>query len=271
MPINRARTPAQLIGAENHACRDDLDDKELVRAHLQSLRAMDEYRGVHIVLLVEANTPTAQTVSREFANYPNVSIASDEHREYGVWTSETMKRFYAFRFNEKLADRALCYHAHFVSANPFLPGTMSPAAKASATRKELERQLYAFQRIVLMPRALTGARRHIYSGKNDGEGHNSARRKDDLCMVCRAKRDEVTLPQALLMALYWSGEERNGKLRGTPNSKAAAANGTLRDASTRLLVDPLLERREDAALLAAATHGGTLAGHKRRRGDNDDA
>ncbi len=79
-----------------------------MRAHVRALRATECFARTRIVLIPEANLANeAQEIGEEFVGWNGTRVLSSGQREYGVWTSDTTKKMYVFRFDEKLNERGV--------------------------------------------------------------------------------------------------------------------------------------------------------------------
>ena len=165
----------------------------LCRAHVRGLRQLACFRGSRIVLIPETNLDVVQDIAEDLLNSEaGISVLCARVGRYGVVTLESNKGMYVDAVNKRLAENAIVYHGHVVSANPFTAVNTTPGERVARARKEFERQLRSFRRIMVLPKALLSAIRIAHSGRADKDNQRSSRMRDDLTL-------------ALMLGVYWSG------------------------------------------------------------------
>lgn len=172
---------------------DGTERRKLCRAHLRGLRQIPCFRSSRIVVVPETNLDVVQDIAEDLLNSEaGVSVLCARRGRYGVLTLESNKGMYVDAVNKRLAENAICYHSHVVSANPFTAANTPAIERVAKARKEFERQLRSFRRIMVLPKALLSAIRIAHSGRADKDNKRSGRMRDDMTL-------------ALALGIHWSG------------------------------------------------------------------
>jgi len=170
--------------------------KSFCGAHLLGLRQSGCFRSSHVIVVVECNLDASQYIgSYLMAIDGNTSVVAGTPGRYGVITLPGNRGLYVDSMHRRMAEDALVYHGTLVCANPF--GKANAGERVAAARKEFERQLRSFRRVMLLPKSLLSAIRIAHSGSADKDNHRAPGMRDDMVM-------------ALLLGVFWSGHDLAG-------------------------------------------------------------
>jgi len=165
----------------------------MCRAHVRGLRQVPCFRQSKIVLVPESNLDVTQDISEDLlATEPGLTVLAGRENRYGVRTGSGSHEQYVNSVSKRFAEGAVSYHKTIVTANPFADANTPPSERVAAARKEFERQLRSFRKVMLLPKSILSAVRVAHSGRVGKGNERSARLRDDMCM-------------AFILGVFWSG------------------------------------------------------------------
>lgn len=158
---------------------------QLVNAHLNALRSLEEFASCRFRLIIENLADQAQVLARKVLKHrtdSEIVCSLATPTRYGCYTVPGIKDRYVFRLREIIGQNALWFAANLVSANPY-EAQLTRVELARRTRETFERQAYAFRMIFNVPLSLLANVSIVYSGKGDQEKKRTNRARDDLIMA----------------------------------------------------------------------------------------
>jgi hypothetical protein len=110
-------------------------------------------------------------------------VRMKEGRDYGVWTSFTMKSGYAAAGRARINDRSVRFMAEHVCTNPFARSSATAKDIRDASREELFKQLSTVREVATSPVSAFQQQKFSVSGKVGEDGKIVRGQNDDLAMV----------------------------------------------------------------------------------------
>lgn len=152
------------------------------------------FRQSKIIVIPECNLGNeAPEIAEDLlATQHGVTILSGKENRYGVRTGTNSHAQYVAAVTKRFAEHAVAYHHTLVTANPFSSADTTPAERVASARKEFERQLRSFRKVMLLPKSILSSIRIAHSGRVGKDNERSGRLRDDMCM-------------AFILGVFWSG------------------------------------------------------------------
>ena len=182
--FTHARTRLQIVGLESWPTKTPSQPRQILYAHLDALRRMEQFRDCRFLLVPEANLGDQAQLLAQMAlrRYRDVDVLCQHSECYGIFTKPGDPEKYVARMRNKFSEDGVFFNDKIVSVNPYRTNATNKQ-RVDAVMTEFKRQLVAFRAIHIVPAALTGQVRVIYSGKADKDNKRSNRSKDDMVMA----------------------------------------------------------------------------------------
>lgn len=155
---------------------------EIVRGHVNALRAHPLLRNAHIIFAPERNTGhEGDFLRRALQNFPRMHFCYEKGPENGcgVWTTHALKVSYGFSMRYQFSTRNISLWDQFICANPY----QDPATRAGETISKLKEQMGRYRIVYTETDNPHGRNNTTLSGKVNKEGKITKNAKDDICFA----------------------------------------------------------------------------------------
>jgi hypothetical protein len=182
-----------VVGVDTAATDQHEQIEQMLKQHVRSLRGNPKLKHAYIIFLPENNLGQEAEHARHMLQHERRLYTVHEKRKAGVCTTHARKELYALTLLEYINNETIAFAKGTVCANPM----MDANTRLRITRKEFQKQMVQFRKIILPSKQPFKANKVVYSGKAKS-GMN-----DDLVMT-------------LMIAVYWGREFLRRRIVGIP-------------------------------------------------------
>lgn len=178
-------------GMAAYATKSPEDVETFFNEFLDELRNRPHIKDAIFMLIVERNSGSAQNLTTILRNRPeklSYCVKQHEDKQYGWWTSDENKPFFADKTRQYLNADAINFRDGWVTANP----PNAPKEREDELRKESKKIVYEqfkqelanYKLIFPESKSLKqNGNKIIVSGKVNSEGKLQKGQNDDLCFT----------------------------------------------------------------------------------------
>lgn len=185
-----------ILGIDTAPTTNHNQIRQLLIQHIRSLRSHPKLRGAWVIFIPENNLGNEAEHMKHMIKDERRVYCIHEKRKAGVCTTHKRKELYALNMLEYFNSGNIHFAKHITCANPMLDANK----RLVLTKKEFQKQLLQFRKMILEAAQPFNDSKFIYSGK--------AKRgmKDDIVMT-------------LLIGGFWAHEFLNKSIVGVPYEK----------------------------------------------------
>jgi len=157
--------------------------QHLIVAHVEFIRSFTQFSNAWIIGVFESNLGHESShIEFMLRPYQKIFVIREKDR-IGVHTTANRKELYAMATTRFFSQNAIHFWESFSASNPNAGDSL---CEAKRVKKEFQKQLFMFKRIIVRPMRGFSLPRIVYSGKIKGAN-------DDIVIT-------------LTMLLYWAQE-----------------------------------------------------------------